>query len=123
MVITALILDSTPCTQGASGCSARKHTFEVYGFDFMIDTKHNAWLIEANLNPDMSHSTSITGEMVEEMIADSVAVVTDANDTGLVGKDAEESESEEEEESECDDEDGSEEEDVPTTRKSRNKAV
>jgi len=34
--------------QGASGCSDRKGTFEVFGLDFMVDNKFNAWLIEAN---------------------------------------------------------------------------
>merc|ERR1740130_999886 len=91
--------------QGAPGCSARPNTFEVYGLDFMVDAKFNAWLIEANLNPDMSHSTSITGELVEEMISDTVRVICDANDTSLVQSDTESDEEEADMSEESDDSD------------------
>jgi len=35
----------------------RKNSFEMYGFDFMVDSTSKVWLIEVNGNPDMSHST------------------------------------------------------------------
>ena len=37
----------------------RKNSFEMYGFDFMVDSKGKVWLIEVNSSPDMSYSTVI----------------------------------------------------------------
>jgi len=35
-------------------CSSSKCSFELFGFDLMIDDSYNPWLIEVNLSPDMS---------------------------------------------------------------------
>lgn len=31
----------------------RKNTYEVFGYDFMIDENYKAWLIEVNSSPTM----------------------------------------------------------------------
>jgi len=35
-------------------CQTTKNSFEMFGFDFMLDDSFNPWLIEVNLSPDMS---------------------------------------------------------------------
>ena len=40
--------------------NVRPNSFEVFGLDFMIDEDLGVWLLEANLTPDMSHSTQVT---------------------------------------------------------------
>jgi tubulin monoglycylase TTLL3/8 len=35
----------------------RKNNLELFGYDFMIDEHHNAWLIEVNSSPSMEYST------------------------------------------------------------------
>lgn len=35
----------------------RKNSHEVYGFDLMIDSNYNVWLLEINSSPTMEYST------------------------------------------------------------------
>ena len=37
----------------------RENTHEMFGYDFMVDTAFNVWLIEVNSSPCMEHSTVI----------------------------------------------------------------
>ena len=36
---------------------SRKNSFEVFGYDFMLDAEANPWLIEVNSSPSMDYST------------------------------------------------------------------
>ena len=35
----------------------RENAHEMFGYDFMIDTNFNVWLIEVNSSPCMEYST------------------------------------------------------------------
>lgn len=37
----------------------RKNSFELFGFDVMIDEKYTPWLLEVNTSPCMEYSTVI----------------------------------------------------------------
>ena len=45
----------------------RSHCFEVYGYDFMIDSKLKAWMIEINTNPSLSESNDTVKTIIERM--------------------------------------------------------
>lgn len=49
---------------------SRKRTFEVLGYDFMIDENYKVWLIEVNSSPTMEHSTKTTARIVEKGMSD-----------------------------------------------------
>jgi len=38
---------------------SRKNTHEIFGYDLMVDTNFNVWLIEINSSPCMEYSTVI----------------------------------------------------------------
>jgi tubulin monoglycylase TTLL3/8 len=37
----------------------RENAHEMFGYDFMVDTSLNVWLIEVNSSPSMEYSTVI----------------------------------------------------------------
>ncbi len=49
--------------------------FEWLGLDFMLDADLNAMLIEANLDPDMSHSTPVTKHFVPQAVRSALDIV------------------------------------------------
>ena len=51
--------------------------FELLGFDYMLDEDLNAYLIEVNLDPDQSHSTVVTRDIVPKCIDSAVEIITE----------------------------------------------
>ncbi|EGR33863.1 tubulin-tyrosine ligase family protein, putative [Ichthyophthirius multifiliis] len=56
---------------------SRKNSMELVGYDFMIDSNQQPWLIEINSSPSMDYSTSITKDLVQRVLTDTVKVVVD----------------------------------------------
>ena len=46
----------------------RKHCFELFGFDFMIDEEYKVWLIEVNSGPSLSESNEFLSGLLHRMI-------------------------------------------------------
>ena len=47
----------------------RRHLqHEIFGYDFMVDTSFNVWLIEVNSSPSMEYSSAITEMMVQDVM-------------------------------------------------------
>jgi len=63
---------------GPGNSFARGNSFEIFGFDFMLDDQLNPWLIEINSAPSMECSTKITSKLVKEALKSSVACILDA---------------------------------------------
>eukprot|EP00440_Ansanella_granifera_P059211 gb/GFBE01064184.1/.p1 GENE.gb/GFBE01064184.1/~~gb/GFBE01064184.1/.p1 ORF type:complete len:820 (+),score=197.24 gb/GFBE01064184.1/:1-2460(+) len=75
------VLRSLECAQ--DNVMHRSNSFELFGYDFMVDEDLNVWLIEVNSSPDLSYSTATTKQLVKSMIEDMVAVVVDVEKFGL----------------------------------------
>ena len=55
----------------------RRNSFQLIGYDFMIDDQLNPWLIEINTSPAMDYSTPVTARLVKMVMQDTVKVVID----------------------------------------------
>ena len=55
----------------------RKNSWELYGFDFMVDDEFNAWLIEVNSSPACDYSTATTERYVQKALVDLLSVTLD----------------------------------------------
>ena len=47
----------------------RKFCFEIFGYDFIIDSEFKVWLIEINTNPCLEESSNILKILLPRMIS------------------------------------------------------
>jgi len=56
----------------------RRHcTFEIFGYDFMIDEDLKPWLIEVNTNPCLELSSPLLGRLIPAMVENAVKIAID----------------------------------------------
>ena len=55
----------------------RNYTFEIYGFDFMLDINYNPFLIEVNFNPGLEESSPLIKMLVPRMLDDALRLTVD----------------------------------------------
>jgi hypothetical protein len=55
----------------------RKYTFELFGFDFILDEDMNTWLIEVNTNPCLEESSKLLRGLLPRMIEDMLQLTVD----------------------------------------------
>ena len=59
------IIIKTMKTGQEAGIEHRNNSFEIYGFDFMLDKKLNPWLLEVNLSPACAERTDWLVNMLD----------------------------------------------------------
>mmetsp|Transcript_3788 Transcript_3788/g.6469 ORF Transcript_3788/g.6469 Transcript_3788/m.6469 type:complete len:107 (+) Transcript_3788:78-398(+) len=55
----------------------KKHSFEVFGYDFMIDEDMKPWLIEVNTNPCLEETSALLKQYLPRMIDDAFRLTLD----------------------------------------------
>jgi hypothetical protein len=55
----------------------RKYTFELFGYDFILDEDFNTWLIEVNTNPCLEESSQMLKEYIPRMVEDMLKLTID----------------------------------------------
>lgn len=68
---------SFKCVDGKLNPSAKKHQFEIFGYDFMIDQMLQPWLIEVNTNPCLEETSAILKKFLPRMIDDAFKLTLD----------------------------------------------
>lgn len=53
----------------------RKNSWELYGFDYMVDDDYNAWLIEINSSPACDYSTKVTEVYVQKALVSLIYLI------------------------------------------------
>ena len=46
----------------------RKYSFEIFGYDFILDEEGTPWLIEVNTNPCIELSSPLLSQLIPRMI-------------------------------------------------------
>ena len=64
----------------------RKNSFELIGYDFMIDSDLQPWLIEINSSPSMDYSNPVTKRLCKMVLEDTAKLITDSNSKNAKGK-------------------------------------
>ena len=66
-------------TAGASSLNMnnRKYSFEIFGYDFILDKDFNVYLLEINTNPGLEESSPLIRMLVPRMIDDALKLTVD----------------------------------------------
>lgn len=54
-----------------------KHSFEIFGFDFLVDSNMDTWLLEVNSNPCLEETSPLLERIVPRMINDALKLTID----------------------------------------------
>ena len=65
---------------GADSIEHRKNSWELYGFDYMMDDTWTPWLIEINSSPACDYSTGVTERYVKKALVEVLKVTLDVRD-------------------------------------------
>jgi hypothetical protein len=55
----------------------RSNCFEILGYDYIIDSEFNTWLIEANTNPCLEESSNLLKMLIPRMLNDAFKLTID----------------------------------------------
>jgi len=75
--VVPIIETSFKSVDGKLNPNSKKHCFEIYGYDFMIDELLRPWLIEVNTNPCLEETSAILKEFLPRMIDDAFKLTID----------------------------------------------
>jgi tubulin---tyrosine ligase len=72
-----IVKDTIKATYKSLDPSKRLHSFEIFGYDFMLDELYKPWLIEVNTNPCLSLSGKYLATLIPTMLNDAFNITLD----------------------------------------------
>ena len=73
-----MIEDSIKATYKIVDKFKRQHSFELFGYDFLLDKNCKPYLIEVNTNPCLELSCPLLGRLIPHVIENSFRIVLDS---------------------------------------------
>lgn len=74
-----LVIDSFLSVKEKMNENKRRHCFELFGFDFLLDEDFRVWLIEINTNPFLGTPNKDMEILVPKMINEMCSLVIDTH--------------------------------------------
>lgn len=81
-----LVTDSLRATHKQLDPRQRQHSFEVLGYDFMVDEDFRVWLIEVNTNPCLELSSAYLAGLIPAMLDNALRIAVDPYFPEPIGK-------------------------------------
>lgn len=75
VIIKTLLSVESPIVAQMSACKHKQACFEIYGFDILIDAKLKPWLLEVNVSPSLSSSSTLDKHIKTLLLSDSMYLV------------------------------------------------
>ena len=75
--ITDVVIDTLLAGKHQLNPMKRKHCFELFGYDFLIDEDFRTWLIEINTNPYFGIPNDHIATLLPQMIDDMLKITVD----------------------------------------------
>jgi hypothetical protein len=72
-----IMIDSFLSVRRKMNPNNRKHMFELFGFDFLLDEDFRLWLLEINTNPFLGTPNKFMEGLVPKMIEDLIQLTVD----------------------------------------------
>jgi len=76
--ITPIITLTLRAVDSKLNPSARRYSFEIFGYDFMIDETLRPWLIEVNTNPCLEETSQMLKQVLPRMLDDAFKITVDS---------------------------------------------
>lgn len=58
-------------------CDNKRSCFEIFGYDFIVDSNFKVWLIEINTNPWLEESSELLKSLIPRMVDDAMKLTLD----------------------------------------------
>jgi hypothetical protein len=75
--IKRLVTDSFQATFTKVDPARRQHSFEIFGYDFMIDSNFQVYIIECNTNPSLELCSPLMARIIPAMLDNVLRMVVD----------------------------------------------
>lgn len=76
-ILKIILMSLKSVDQGRLNPNNKRHTFEILGYDFMIDEDMRPWLIEVNTNPCLEETSALLRQYLPRMLDDAFKLTLD----------------------------------------------
>lgn len=76
-ILDIILMSLKSVDNGRLNPNFKRHSFEIMGYDFMIDEELRPWLIEVNTNPCLEETSGLLRQLLPRMIDDAFKLTLD----------------------------------------------